>query len=239
MAASFCDEKSVLEVIHEIKQILAKSPSELRLIIIDTLARNFGAGNENSTEDMTHFVNNLDRLRNEFNVTILVVHHTGHGSPDRGRGSSVLKAAVDTELAMKASRNVITLDCTKMKDASHPQQSTFSLEEIDLGLLDKYQKPITSAILKPTEYQNITHKPKRMGKNQQSALDTLEEMFFEYRADKEFRGLNPDDAKVPVSIWKKRTALQSNRFDEAKRGLLDGGLIRLNGGFVELLPTNA
>ena len=67
------------------------------MIIIDTLARNFGAGNENSTEDMNAFVERVDDLKNTFNSCICLVHHTGHGSSNRARGSSVLPAAVDWE----------------------------------------------------------------------------------------------------------------------------------------------
>ena len=36
-----------------------------RMIVIDTLARNFGAGNENSTEDMNRFVASIDRYLRE------------------------------------------------------------------------------------------------------------------------------------------------------------------------------
>ena len=59
-------------------------------IFIDTLARNFGAGNENSTEDMNRFVASIDRyLREEFGSAIVLVHHTGHEAATRARGSSV------------------------------------------------------------------------------------------------------------------------------------------------------
>ena len=57
-----------------------------QMIVIDTLARNFGAGNENSTEDMNRFVASIDRyLREEFGSAIVLVHHTGHDAASRAR----------------------------------------------------------------------------------------------------------------------------------------------------------
>lgn len=58
-----------------------------RLIVIDTLARNFGPGDENSQKDMGSFIAILDELRSAFpSSTVLIVHHSGHGDKDRGRG---------------------------------------------------------------------------------------------------------------------------------------------------------
>jgi RecA-family ATPase len=52
--------------------------SNPRLIIIDTLARNFGPGNESLAQDMNALVNGCEDLRDEFpGSTVLVVHHPG------------------------------------------------------------------------------------------------------------------------------------------------------------------
>ena len=80
-----------------ITEISKKSQVTPRLIVLDTLARNFGGGNENDTKDMNQFVTNVDAVRQAWGCTVLVVHHTGHNSTDRGRGSSALKAALDSE----------------------------------------------------------------------------------------------------------------------------------------------
>ena len=58
----------------------------VRLIVIDTLNRNFGGADENNTKDMTAFVSNLDLLRTEHDATILVVHHSGLADDRRSRG---------------------------------------------------------------------------------------------------------------------------------------------------------
>lgn len=92
------DYEDVLAKAHKAKKEFGK----LGLIVIDTLQRNFGSGDENSTSDMNLFIQRVDRLKFETGACIMLVHHTGHaGSKSngvrRGRGSSVLPASVDSE----------------------------------------------------------------------------------------------------------------------------------------------
>ena len=57
------------------------------LIVVDTLARNFRGGDENQTADLNQFVAMMDDLKARYaSCTILIVHHTGHGDKQRGRG---------------------------------------------------------------------------------------------------------------------------------------------------------
>ncbi|MGY6278406.1 AAA family ATPase [Methylomonas sp. MgM2] len=216
--ASLLNEESLTSVITAIDSIVEKSGQKPVLIVIDTLARNYGPGNENSTEDMTRFISSLDRLLSRYGSTILLVHHTGHGDQERGRGSSVLKAALDTEYKVQKKGDQITLTCTKMKDAAHPQP--LSLKEIEFETSD--HSLLTSAVLeRQLNFNSEDSKPKKMGKNQQQALDALEELFFEARSNKQASGQNPDDAKVSVDLWRKRSELQPNRFEEARKSLIE------------------
>lgn len=110
------------------------------MIIVDTLARNFGAGNENSTEDMNAFVERIDDLKNTFSSCICLVHHTGHGTSNRARGSSVLPAAVDWEY--KVSREDINgemfvkLDQTLVKDGNNIESLDFKFDVVSLPFDD-------------------------------------------------------------------------------------------------------
>lgn len=109
---------------------LVASHGSPALIVIDTLNRNFGAGDENSTADMTAFVAAVDRLRERFaGCTVLIVHHSGHGDKDRARGSSVLRAALDTEYKVSKSGDAVTLTNHKMKDAPPPRAMSFAIVE--------------------------------------------------------------------------------------------------------------
>lgn len=85
------------------------------LVVFDPLAR-FMIGNENATQDMGRVVAFLDRLIQDFRVSVLLVHHTGKPSKDdpreggqRLRGSSALFAAADSVLMLERSRGHFSL----------------------------------------------------------------------------------------------------------------------------------
>jgi hypothetical protein len=65
-------------------------------VVIDTLARTFGTGDENRQPDMNAFVNATDTLREALGAHVMVVHHSGVHDEKRERGSNVLRAAADT-----------------------------------------------------------------------------------------------------------------------------------------------
>ncbi|MDQ1848540.1 helicase RepA family protein [Gemmobacter fulvus] len=113
---------------------LSTTHGEPALIIIDTLARNFGAGDENSTQDMSGFVAVIDDLRANWpKTTIIIVHHTGHSDKGRGRGSMALKAALDFEFGVSKDGETVTLTNPKMKDAPELPEQFFTLTDVDLG----------------------------------------------------------------------------------------------------------
>jgi hypothetical protein len=115
------------------------------MIVLDTLARCFGGGDENSTQDMSKFVTACDAIRQRYACTILIVHHTGHGDKSRARGAIALKAALDAEYRL-ANENGMLLTVTKMKDAETPLPLGLRLIAVELpGLRDDYDNPVTSA----------------------------------------------------------------------------------------------
>jgi hypothetical protein len=91
------------------------------LIIIDTLARTFGTGDENKQADMNAYVTAADRLREATGANVMIVHHSGVHEDKRERGSNVLRGAADT--VIKVSRKDDNLDIInagpegKQKDA--------------------------------------------------------------------------------------------------------------------------
>src|SRR5438876_1103900 len=123
------------------------------LIVIDTLATSMGQGNENDTHDMKITVDALKRLRRTFGCTVLVIHHSGRDLSKGSRGSTVLRAAVDTELFLKrpkAKEPFLALVCKKLKDgaAKFDDIRLELVESIDLGVTDTSGTPITSAMVR-------------------------------------------------------------------------------------------
>lgn len=119
------------------------------LIVIDTLARCF-LGNENGTEDMGRFVQGVDRLRHEFDCSILIVHHTGRDET-RERGNTALPGACDTIFKLEADADEHSLEftCEKMKDGREPMPTTFSFREVAVKrrASDDPNEELTSVII--------------------------------------------------------------------------------------------
>jgi hypothetical protein len=149
------------------------------LLIIDTLNRNFGAGDENSTQDMTRFVACMDRLRERLHCAVLVIHHSGLGDAGRGRGNSALRGALDFEYCLTPRRNGKTIEslelsCSKCKDHDRPPKVDFKPVVVDLGYVDEDGQQLNSLVLERTETEPERQKEKRLTPAQQISLEALQ-----------------------------------------------------------------
>ena len=171
MPASLSDQKSTDIVFWEIGKV-CPDPA---LIIIDTLHRNFGNGDENSARDVAIFIHCVTALMNATGATVLIVHHSGHGSADRARGSSSIKAALDFEYKVTKTGDSVTLSCTKAKEFSEPSPMSFDLVDQPIaGWLDDEGKPVQSAILQSTTY-TVPVRPPSLTQRDNLILQALRE----------------------------------------------------------------
>eukprot|EP00918_Siedleckia_nematoides_P046275 GHVU01101453.1.p1 GENE.GHVU01101453.1~~GHVU01101453.1.p1 ORF type:complete len:375 (+),score=27.24 GHVU01101453.1:26-1150(+) len=132
---------------------LAIPCAQAALIVIDTMARSMGGGDENSARDVSQFVRNLDAIRASTGAHVLVVHHSGKNVNAGARGSSALRAAVDTEIVIADKR----IFCTKQRDMEEPQHVFFDLETVALGF-DQDGDIVTSAVVISADCSAITKK---------------------------------------------------------------------------------
>jgi hypothetical protein len=129
-AVNMLDKSEAGELIDAVRSV-APPPC---LIIIDTLARCFGGGDENAGKDMNAFVTCADSFREAFPpVSVLVVHHTGKDKTKRERGHSALGAAADTMLRLSNKQFTITLQCEKQKDADTLKDLHLRLRKVRLA----------------------------------------------------------------------------------------------------------
>ncbi len=143
------------------------------LVVVDTLSRNFGGGDENSTKDMNLFVKTLDEIKAYADgAAVLIVHHTGVSSEAqrRGRGSSVLPGAMEAQWLCKKTGNSISITNAKRKDLKGPDVFTFELTDYDLGY-DSDGEPRQSAALRFTG----TAEAGKSGGSQKVRLTAVEE----------------------------------------------------------------
>lgn len=121
------------------------------MIWLDTLARTFGQGDENSQKDMNAYITGVDRLRDTFRCVVGIVHHTGKDG-DRGlRGSSALYAAMDTVIRTDRKGMVVTLKNQqphgKQKDGAEFDDIALDAKVITLAQTDKKGRELSSLAL--------------------------------------------------------------------------------------------
>ncbi|WP_417473441.1 AAA family ATPase [Luteimonas mephitis] len=228
--AMLCNAKGAADVANAVEGIAEREGRNPSLIVVDTLARNFG-GDENSQEDMGAFIGNLDsflRKSGEWNATVLVVHHSGHADKSRSRGSSALKGAVDAEYsATKDENGIVRIEATKMKDAKEPAPVAFKMDVIELDGEDDDGEPITSVALRCVDYAPPPKAGKvGRGKNQTLALSILAELVEEQRR------FGPGEW-VKIGSWRDRAAaagIDRKRFYELRKTLEDAGRITTQAG---------
>jgi hypothetical protein len=145
---------------------------------IDTLSRNAGALDENSTADMAGFVNALDlHLRQRLRCTVLLVHHTGHGAKDRARGSYSLMANTDANYRLERpdpGSLTVKFSTGRLKDSHEPDAIYMKAHVVNLGTADADGEPQTSLVLLPTNEQPVSPKNAPSGKQQIALLRLLE-----------------------------------------------------------------
>lgn len=148
MTGKSSDANPLVEMI----QHLAAMHGRFDLIVVDTLSRVMGAGDENSAPDIADLLRNLDFVRRASGSNIIVIHHSGKDTARGARGHSSLRAAVDTEIELTRDNEagVITAEVTKQRDGPTGYKFNYVLRQIELGQ-DQDGDPVTTCLVEPTD----------------------------------------------------------------------------------------
>ena len=229
------DERSVEELINRIEAV-AEAHGPPVLIIFDTLARNFGGGDENSTADMMAVIRAADRMRARWRSAMMFTHHAGHSDKSRSRGASALYCALDSEFRLdKDQDGIVRLEATKTKDGEFPQPLAFKIVSVELGIQDEKGEEITSAVLEPQEYEPPSSRTTQQtadGKWQVLGLTLLRDLEVEHRRNVEASGRDPAAARVSFDAWRtecRGRGMPRNRFADVRTTLSAAGLIDVEG----------
>jgi|GEM_PF-3271112 len=199
-------------------------------IVIDTLTRVFGPGDQNASKDMSRFVLSCDALREAVPGShVTVIHHTGWNG-DRGKGAIDLDGAVDASFLVKKEGRGYLLECDGTNDGEEGAITRFTMEGVQVGV-DEDGEPtiapvvVPGAIEKPAE--RLLNGPAR------KALDALIE-------------LSGDGEPVPMALWRAKCRelfddgkstqdALNKKFDRAKEALVKDGKVELvDGGFLPI-----
>lgn len=116
-AVNFRDQKEVEQFIQRLCHQLDGLELPLRLLIIDTLSRCFGGGDENSQAAMSAFIGHLQKdIVDRFGCLVMVLHHTSRGNESSPRGSNVNDGAADTMLHVSKEDDGQLITVVKQKE---------------------------------------------------------------------------------------------------------------------------
>ena len=187
------------------------------LIVVDTLHRNLG-GDDNAAADIGKMYARLDELRELYEATIVVVHHSGHGDKTRSRGSSAIRGSVDTELRVEVDAlDVRTLSATKVKDAATPAPIHFKLNQVELPWQTIDGEFETSVVLVQTE---ASGKQARLTPNQRQCLQALRDAMMRDGTRPDMTGHDVPAKAVTEETWRKRyrELRHQDKADTVKKG---------------------
>jgi DNA-binding transcriptional ArsR family regulator len=120
---------------HEVSalmQAVVKADVGPVVFVIDTLAQCFVGGDENAAQSMGVWVKGAQRLQKKFEAVVLAVHHSGKKGENE-RGSTALRGAADTIIRLKKSADVVTLTCSKQKEAEPFKKISLRLAQVQLS----------------------------------------------------------------------------------------------------------
>jgi hypothetical protein len=204
-----------------IQQLINETGVEFSLLQIDTLARAFGGGNENDSQDMGAFITNIGRVQRMLDCTIMILHHSGKDATRGLRGHSSLLGAVDTQLELLkmeggkrdgiAGSGLLTI--SKQKDGADNIKIGFEMVEVQLSASSLGLEPVISLAVNPSDEatrvmadtEKKEKKPPLMrdkGGDQKVCIDSL------HKAIKEFGEMRDLDGKrnkaVKIDYWKEK-----------------------------------
>jgi hypothetical protein len=142
------DMPTLLDAIKQAKDRMGG----VRMIVIDTLARAIGGGDENSSMDMGQLIINADKIRELTSAHIAFVHHSGKDELRGARGHSSLRAAVDTEIEISRpdTDSPSTIKVVKQREMEMIEDMAFKLERVVLGV-NQRGKEVSSCIVTQSE----------------------------------------------------------------------------------------
>lgn len=189
----------------------------LALIVVDTVARTFGDGDENSNDDMKHFTDAAELLTRIFNATVLLIHHTGKDVSRGGRGASAFKAPLTTELVLEKKGRAVKLSQSKNRGAADEDKPLLLQFQTHSWEGEDGVERNAGVVAEGAAAAGVVTGRDLLTPQQSTILEALEEVHA--------------DAGAPIkrSDWKQACEehdVAPRRFNEGVKALLEAGAVR-------------
>lgn len=145
-------------LIAEIEGEIKRQGVPLRLLIVDTFSQSANGISENEAGSVSQYLQSCNFISQKFNATVINVHHTKRHS-DEFRGSEAFISNVDFFLSLKRNKSNFKsakLEILKQKEGNTDFACIFNLSTINIGVSDKYGKPVSTLCVSSSEHLEIS-----------------------------------------------------------------------------------
>lgn len=211
----FDDDTGAEMLIDDVKAHAAALEVPLRLVVLDTLSRMIGSGDEDKARDINVVVQRAEKIQRETGAHVLIVHHSGKDR-DRGmRGSNALLGAADAviEVSRHEESGICEGKIVKVKDGSSDTPFKYTLRQSVLGK-DEDGEDITSAVVEPTDASpGVARGGPKLTAPERIALDALDEVILERGVPRPIASVPAGCSAVKIDDW---------RLVAYRKGIADG-----------------
>lgn len=202
-------------------------PLNPALVVIDTLARSFVGGDENTAKDMGEWVAAATRIQRETGACVMPIHHTAKnkkpGMPPTERGSNSLRGAVDTSIGVSMKDGVIQLVNYKQKDDEVFKPIHIATETFVIKPATEEKPAMTTLVLSALA---ATIPPELMADVPELALDILSKAPEPLSKTEWLRLLHEEQRKKKLTLTAKATF-----FRWPEKWVKEGGVVEVDGKY--------
>jgi hypothetical protein len=177
LTTGLIDAKALATTIKGLEQ---RSGYACTLIILDTVTRTFGPGDQHQSKDMQKYVQSVDELNRATGAHIAAIHHSPWND-ERGKGAIDLDGAIDVSFVVNVKGSglakVFTLACTGANDGEEGPVTSFQLESVALGT-DPEGKITTAPVV--VQVDVVTNDGSNLKGSSTKALESLERAIEEH-----------------------------------------------------------
>ena len=212
------DNKSVNEFIGFYKGKKFKDG----IVVIDTLNNACPNIDENHAGAMSGVIYNLKKIQQELDCTVLIVHHSGKNEENGMRGSSSLKASMDTVMHVTQSRDrLCSWVLEKSKDSECGVGYSYRLDEVAM------EDNETTCVIRIVGKHEATEKKVSLGTNQKRVFELLKDRILPNHSQDEDMEITIRDMATQWTEQpkdKRTNLIRTNIGKLVTKGLVDTGL---------------
>ena len=225
------DAEAIVGVIREAETVTGQ---KCVWVIVDTLTRVFGAGDQNASKDMVKFVRSCDHILTETKAHVTAIHHSSWNG-ERGKGAIDLDGAVDASFMVKKDGGKHRFVCDGTNDGEDGDVLSFSMKSIQIGV-DEEGEPTTAPVVVPAAADVKMKSSAEITKSKNArALQLLAELTERDGVDPESPGYPEGTMVVSLEAWRQavyddagdrmQPEAKRQRFNRCKKDLVAEGII--------------